>query len=420
MSEDYQFTDEPESARPASSQEVRGSNSTRGFDLKLNLPSSAPADVTLERPFSGQSDLSQMRSDRYDTVTGPEDWQQTKYKNPVHHPSTNQHNTGVIKSVGASLARSMPRRLDPLQETNEYAEGEDYANTGANFGNDTRADFDDSGVSDMGETNRSSNDDPYENEEIVMSPRLQEIMMLFEAKERANWNIRKSSNSDFARQKAMEEAYVRCLNEREQAAAYNDYQTDQTNTMLDAWRKRDQLKMDRQKQENKMMRSTLDVQSEENKIRNSTDKLVRRNMKMAFLLPETAGEFMLPVQGGGGTTTLAMRREKFCRDLSNQIQTKAEQRAKDKYERMVEERDYLDHIAVELDMQNAVERTQHLEKQQALLEAWERDAHIRNLKELERTGVSAVQTYINNNLPDIPVKKTGLGSMSIGFDSRRR
>jgi len=35
-----------------------------------------------------------------------------------------------------------------------------------------------------------------------------------------------------------------------------------------------------------------------------------------------------------------------------------------------EERDYLDHIAIELDMQHTAERAAHLSKQSAMLEAW--------------------------------------------------
>ena len=47
--------------------------------------------------------------------------------------------------------------------------------------------------------------------------------------------------------------------------------------------------------------------------------------------------------------------------------------------------------------------------------------HIKNVKDLESISANAVGSYIQNNLPDVSEerkKRSTLGSMSIGFDSR--
>ena len=64
-----------------------------------------------------------------------------------------------------------------------------------------------------------------------------------------------------------------------------------------------------------------------------------------------------------------------------------------------------------------------LETQKCLLEAWEKDAHIRNLKKIQYKGTAAVHSYIQTNLPNeftqMPSSSNRLG-MSVGFDSRKR
>jgi hypothetical protein len=407
MPEDYQFSDEPEDESAPQTND----KSSKFGSLKLNH--TAPG----QRPSTAQSELGP--SERYDTVTGSEDWQRTKFEHPVHQPkgTSTKSLSGPVRTAGVKL-EPLPeyRPGTGASETFSDTSGYNYDDEEAMLSNN----YKDTRLND--EMNDSGNaEDAEEREQIVMSPRLQELMMLIEAKEKANWNVRKASNSNYAREKAIEEAYVRCLNEREQAAAYNDLQSELSNNMLDAWKRRDQLKQETVRVNRKMLKQTLDQQASESHTRNAKDREARRNAKMAFFLPDNAGQFTLPLEGGQGALTLSMRREKFCQDLASQIQKKAEVKAKTKYEQMMEERDYLDHIAVELDMQNAVERTQHLEKQQSLLEAWERDAHIRNLKELEGSGTSVIQTYINNNLPDVSQlrkKTTGFGSMSVGYDPR--
>jgi hypothetical protein len=54
--------------------------------------------------------------------------------------------------------------------------------------------------------------------------------------------------------------------------------------------------------------------------------------------------------------------------------------------------------AMVVELHNNMDRSAHLEKQRSLLEAWERDGHIRNLKKLQPFGVERVQDYIQRNL----------------------
>jgi hypothetical protein len=114
--------------------------------------------------------------------------------------------------------------------------------------------------------------------------------------------------------------------------------------------------------------------------------------------------------------------------LNRQINEKRRKNESEKTKKLIEESRFLDHVAMEFDLQNVEERAAHLEKQRALLDDWERAAHINNLKKLK--GLDVVQTYVTKNFesttaqsPRPPTEGAqlsgrGLG-MSIGFDSRR-
>jgi len=88
----------------------------------------------------------------------------------------------------------------------------------------------------------------------------------------------------------------------------------------------------------------------------------------------------------------------------------------------LEEMEYLDFVAQEMDLQYVADRAAHLDKQRQLLESWERDGHIRNLKKLQEKGsVRAVSDYVDRNLSDaLPLSaRPSSQLMSIGFDPRK-
>jgi hypothetical protein len=85
-----------------------------------------------------------------------------------------------------------------------------------------------------------------------------------------------------------------------------------------------------------------------------------------------------------------------------------------------EEQLFLDHIAMEADLQTVRDRIGTLEQQKELLEHWERQSHLRNLKKLESTSYGDVANYLDRNLPDLSPTKQTMQSSSIGFDFRRK
>ena len=101
-----------------------------------------------------------------------------------------------------------------------------------------------------------------------------------------------------------------------------------------------------------------------------------------------------------------------------------------KLDKLSEESRFLEHVAVEFDVQNTVDRVRHLEQQRALLDDWERAAHIRNLQKLKGTDI--VHKYVSTNFantagvfnntegPETGSRESSRGfGMSIGYDSRR-
>jgi len=87
----------------------------------------------------------------------------------------------------------------------------------------------------------------------------------------------------------------------------------------------------------------------------------------------------------------------------------------EKTRQSTEEREYLDHIAMELDLDAIEARAKHLKSQKILLESWERDAHVRNLKKLQQGGTVAVREYVSINLPEAHDATTGKIKQSTGF-----
>ena len=95
-----------------------------------------------------------------------------------------------------------------------------------------------------------------------------------------------------------------------------------------------------------------------------------------------------------------------------------EKRANEKFQKIKEEKEYLDHVAMEIDLQSALDRMEHLQKQQVLLEAWEKDSHIRNIEKLRDVGsTDMVSTYVLENLAPSD-KSMKMSNMGVGFDTR--
>lgn len=251
------------------------------------------------------------------------------------------------------------------------------------------------------------------NDDAPLSPRLQQILLSLDQASPSHSHAasNRRERGKFARERVIEQAYVKCLKDTEAQAQYDDDLNAKFDQLHQKWVKNEQRKREDKHNEAKSLKNTLDWQLEETHKRGVQESEERRNAKISFILPATAGAQKRPT-------------EELIRDLSQQIKSNADRKARVRVQTMQEEKEYLDHIAMELDMQSAVDRANHLEKQQALLEAWERDGHIRNLKRLQVCGAAAIKTYIEGNLPDAAgtlnsSSKSAMTGMSVGFDPRR-
>lgn len=131
------------------------------------------------------------------------------------------------------------------------------------------------------------------------------------------------------------------------------------------------------------------------------------------------------IKDNSDTKMISIKKDELCDILTKQMTHKELEKHSERERSIQEEREYLDHVAIELDMQNASDRANHLAKQSTLLESWEREGHIKNLKKLQTSGINAVHGYMRTNLmdgtPDFNMTSYSARSdKSIGFDSRRR
>lgn len=260
-----------------------------------------------------------------------------------------------------------------------------------------------------------------EQSEITLSPRLQEILVSLDDKKA---NPQRPHRANRAREKVIEQAYIRCLSDAELQARRDDSIKETSEKMFENWKRKEHERKEKSRDETNSLKSTLDTQLEEGHKRSDEERANRINAKMNFVLPPTAGK---NVTRSG--ISASMKEDEFCKGLSMQIQSNADKRAREREQTLREEREYLDHVAMELDMQSTVDRAAHLEKQQVLLEAWERDGHIRNMKRLQVCGAQAISSYIKTNMPDAfneinsvndSSLTIGMVGMGVGYDPRSR
>ena len=90
-----------------------------------------------------------------------------------------------------------------------------------------------------------------------------------------------------------------------------------------------------------------------------------------------------------------------------------------------QERRYLEHINMEMELYATRRKAESLDKQRELLAAWERDQHVRNLKKLQPFGPAAMRSYARETLAKAGAATLGasgsaptLSSVAVGYDPR--
>ena len=106
--------------------------------------------------------------------------------------------------------------------------------------------------------------------------------------------------------------------------------------------------------------------------------------------------------------------------LSAQMKADAELRKQQRRAETHQEREYLEHIAAEMALQRAVDYAESLKTDSSLMEAWEREQHLKNLKKLQPDGLASVKDYMQKNIGELPGTARTMKAMSVGFDSRKQ
>lgn len=252
--------------------------------------------------------------------------------------------------------------------------------------------------------------------ERPISPGLQAVLL---ALEEHTGVVDKTALRDRAKARVEEAAYLKALEAVADDAHFEETVQGVAAAMQDAFEDGLKARMESFHSNKKTVKKDLFEQIDEVEARRAVERQAQRDMKAAFFLPPSAGCIENPpgcLDGGPNYTSI---KESLHRDLTYQIRTNEQRAQTHKRQAMQEEKAYLDHVAMELDLQNIAERVSHLQKQKTLLASWERDAHIRNLRKLQVAGPSAVQDYISINLPDAAEAEKTQKAFSIGYDFRK-
>lgn len=221
-----------------------------------------------------------------------------------------------------------------------------------------------------------------------------------------------------------QQAFNRCLNRIENETAMNDYIDYQDRMLQNDW---NEFSAHQRREKQKVLDSisnTVQQQMKREFDQKRADKLERKMTKVPMGLP---GQVIQPVETREATLK---KKEEMRSELRNTIDR--EQALKKELKNTIDQqdRDALSVLAKEIDVESIIDRKNKLAQQRDLLNAWEREAHVRNLQTIQkkRGNLSNVQTYIDSTeLRDSSGTTSGRSSSgtggfrmgSVGFDPRK-
>eukprot|EP00597_Dinobryon_sp_UTEXLB2267_P007282 CAMPEP_0170084816 /NCGR_PEP_ID=MMETSP0019_2-20121128/19892_1 /TAXON_ID=98059 /ORGANISM="Dinobryon sp., Strain UTEXLB2267" /LENGTH=366 /DNA_ID=CAMNT_0010301041 /DNA_START=494 /DNA_END=1594 /DNA_ORIENTATION=- len=269
----------------------------------------------------------------------------------------------------------------------------------------TKQDFNSSGIADD-----DAQYDGFEDDEPLPTD-LQSLLNTIAKKSKT---VTKDEWREKARERVIDQAFLRCLETAENDANRNDAVANEARQIYEAWKLQNVTQKNRNKEQDRKIRNFLDSQVAERQLKTEQEKLDKKNTVMGVLFAK------------GDPNAGRDERVKISKDLAEQISLNSKLKQKQKQDAVNKERDYLKQLSLEIDLHNAMERASHLEKQKTLLEAWEREGHIKNLRKVESYGKSAVNEYIQGNLAEttstlrFPAATLGKTlNNSIGYDPRK-
>lgn len=212
-----------------------------------------------------------------------------------------------------------------------------------------------------------------------------------------------------AQERVMQQAYLRCLEDMHEDAKRDDGTAQEARKSHQDWRTEVATDKRREKEQQRMLKETLSNQMALRMLRQQEEKLEQKSSVPAFFLGANAGMAPSPLGASYDEQgNMINSRQKINKDLLKQMKQNKANREALRKDTINKERNYLTRLAVEMDLCEAMERSKHLKKQQEMLEQWERDGHIRNLKKLTSYGTNHVKDYIMQNMADtIPPATAG-------------
>jgi hypothetical protein len=188
------------------------------------------------------------------------------------------------------------------------------------------------------------------------------------------------------------QAFSRCLSSVENSAIDEDYIEFQRKLLHKEWLENEKLKKDKFKKELVDIQDTLRLQMNESNQRKLQEISDRKQRKIHFGLPGQVPPLEISQE------TIRKQKEQMLKGLQKQILTTTNEMNLSKNQLLYEENIRLKHLSEEEEIDRLINKSKQLEKQRDLLEAWERDAHVKNLQKLIGKGKSseAVKSYITN------------------------
>lgn len=218
-----------------------------------------------------------------------------------------------------------------------------------------------------------------------------------------------------------QQAFHRCLNRIENETAINDYIDYQDRMIQNDWEDYSMHQRQKEKEQKDIIFQTMQQQMKDENDRRKADKLERKMTQIPLGLP---GQKVLPEES---KEAARKRKQEMRAELRQMIEREKEAKATLKQTHDREERDRIDALRKEVDLDTIVERKNKLCKQRDLLDAWEREAHIRNLQKIQkkRGNLDNIQSYINSTqLRGLnSARSSGSDSFrmgSVGFDPRKK
>jgi DNA-binding transcriptional regulator GbsR (MarR family) len=237
-----------------------------------------------------------------------------------------------------------------------------------------------------------------------------------------NLTVNKDEFRKKAKERVIAQAFNRCLDDIDGTAQVEDFRKYEERKLYENWQQEEMKKKEKQQKLSKDLKKALDSQLDYSITKKANELFDQKHTVSKYILPDYSGQIATDLVDGVPVD----RRKVIARDLKKRIQENEDSLKRAKEETMKKEREQMNNLVLETEIQSIVHRMDHLSKQRDLLEAWEQDGHIRNLKKLQSRGKEFVTDYVDRNLVELNASMNTFSpsmnqslNMSIGFDSRK-